>query len=89
LLQELDRALQLAENSHSIKMQTIAEEQKKLLEQAKIDSLNMFHKLDRKLERLIGRQVAVYKDILSRDCSVSQLYDSLIGIISSLLEERS
>jgi hypothetical protein len=70
-------------------MQTIAGEQNKLLEQAKIDSLNMFHKLDRKLERLIGRQVAVYKDILSRDCSVSQLYDSLIGIINSLLEERS
>lgn len=67
----------------------IAEEQNKLLEQAKIDSVSMFHKLDRNLERLIGRQVAVYKDILSRDCSVSQLYDSLTSIISRLLEERS
>ena len=79
----------MAENSHSIKMQAIAEEQSKLFEQAKIDSVSLFHKLGRKVEGMIGRQVSVYKDILSRDCSVSQLYSCLTGIISRLLEENS
>jgi hypothetical protein len=66
----------------------LLEEQHKLLERAIYDSTTLFHGMDRKLERLIGGEVAAYKESLSQDCPVEHLYHCLTQIISKLLEEK-
>jgi flagellar biosynthesis GTPase FlhF len=88
LLEELEQALKRIENSEMQTAERMVEEQHKLLERAIYDSTTLFHGMDRKLERLIGGEVAAYKESLSQDCPVEHLYHCLTQIISKLLEEK-
>lgn len=89
LLQELEQAMQRIAKSEIQKAEKMANEQKQLFQKAKLDCAALFHEIDRKMERLIGGQVAAYKESLNTDCSIEQLYDCLTKIIVRLLDDKS
>jgi cell division septum initiation protein DivIVA len=89
LLHELEQALKRVESNETHRANRIADEQRRLFEKAKMDCETLFHGMDQKVERLVGGYVAAYRDSLSQNCSIWQLYDCLSSIVSKLLEEKS
>ncbi len=65
------------------------EEQSRLFEKAKIDSTSLFHGMDCQVERLVGSQVAAFREALANGCSITHLYECLSNIIGKLMEDKS